>query len=232
MAQQVQLYDTTYKTFELSAREQVRLETYGDDIGKNSWLTTRRVDAHRAARAEPGSTRPGCRLWLGGGPDLVPRSHHRRARRRRRHQRPCESSRRQRGRERRRPRIARPLRASRRRRSRSRSTTRRSTRSSASTPSTICPTGRRASGLASAAQAGRQYPLHRPDRRHRLLSPARRSHSGPRSDSSSSRREREPSGASASPFDLVRCEDTTENVVAWRVAGTTLAPDTGSAHRR
>ena len=34
MAQQVQLYDTTYKTFELDARRQVRLETYGDDLGK------------------------------------------------------------------------------------------------------------------------------------------------------------------------------------------------------
>ena len=39
IAQQVQLYDTTYKTFELDARRQVRRETYGDDLGQNSWLS-------------------------------------------------------------------------------------------------------------------------------------------------------------------------------------------------
>src|SRR5438445_11107581 len=40
MAEHVQLYETTYRNFELSAREQVRLETYGEDIGQNGWLTT------------------------------------------------------------------------------------------------------------------------------------------------------------------------------------------------
>ena len=40
MADPVQLYDTTYSAFELSVPQVVRLETYGEDIGQNSWLTT------------------------------------------------------------------------------------------------------------------------------------------------------------------------------------------------
>src|SRR5579884_3880879 len=35
----VDLYDTTYGSFEADVREQVRRETYGEDIGQNSWLT-------------------------------------------------------------------------------------------------------------------------------------------------------------------------------------------------
>jgi len=35
----VDLYDTTYGSFETVAREQVRRETYGEDLGQNSWLT-------------------------------------------------------------------------------------------------------------------------------------------------------------------------------------------------
>ena len=84
----VQLYDTTYRTFELDARRRVRLETYGDDIGQNSWLTT---DEWRTAVDTLG-LRPGWSvldvgLWLGrsGHP---PRPHNRRPRRRRRRQRP------------------------------------------------------------------------------------------------------------------------------------------------
>jgi hypothetical protein len=40
MAEHVQLYDSTYGRFELDARQQVRVETYGEDLGQNSWLTT------------------------------------------------------------------------------------------------------------------------------------------------------------------------------------------------
>ena len=39
MTTQVQLYDTAYRRFALSARRRVREETYGEDIGQNSWLT-------------------------------------------------------------------------------------------------------------------------------------------------------------------------------------------------
>lgn len=35
----VRLYDATYGEFDLDARRQVRLETYGEDIGQNGWLT-------------------------------------------------------------------------------------------------------------------------------------------------------------------------------------------------
>jgi len=35
----VNLYDTTYGDFETIARQQVRRETYGEDVGQNSWLT-------------------------------------------------------------------------------------------------------------------------------------------------------------------------------------------------
>ena len=39
MTAHVQLYDTAYRRFALSARRRVREETYGEDIGQNSWLT-------------------------------------------------------------------------------------------------------------------------------------------------------------------------------------------------
>jgi SAM-dependent methyltransferase len=35
----VHLYDATYGEFDLDARRRVRLETYGEDIGQNGWLT-------------------------------------------------------------------------------------------------------------------------------------------------------------------------------------------------
>lgn len=35
----VPFYDRTYGGFQLGAREQVRQETYGEDLGQNSWLT-------------------------------------------------------------------------------------------------------------------------------------------------------------------------------------------------
>lgn len=39
MANPVDLYDTTYGTFAAGVREQVRLETYQEDIGQIGWLT-------------------------------------------------------------------------------------------------------------------------------------------------------------------------------------------------
>ncbi len=70
MAEHVQLYETTYRNFELSAREQVRLETYGEDIGQNGWLTT---DEWRAALTRL-ALGPGSRVLDvacgSGGPDL------------------------------------------------------------------------------------------------------------------------------------------------------------------
>jgi SAM-dependent methyltransferase len=35
----VRLYDATYGEFDLDARRRVRLETYGEDLGQNGWLT-------------------------------------------------------------------------------------------------------------------------------------------------------------------------------------------------
>jgi 2-polyprenyl-3-methyl-5-hydroxy-6-metoxy-1,4-benzoquinol methylase len=42
----VRLYDATYRRFQLGARQRVRLDTYGHDLGQNSWLT---IDEWRTA---------------------------------------------------------------------------------------------------------------------------------------------------------------------------------------
>src|SRR5579875_103566 len=39
MTESVDLYNTTYGGFEQAVREQVRRETYGEDLGQSSWLT-------------------------------------------------------------------------------------------------------------------------------------------------------------------------------------------------
>ena len=39
VADSVDLYDTTYSNLEMTALEQVRVETYGEDLGQSSWLT-------------------------------------------------------------------------------------------------------------------------------------------------------------------------------------------------
>ena len=39
MLEEVRLYDETYRDFDLDARRRVRLETHGEDIGQNGWLT-------------------------------------------------------------------------------------------------------------------------------------------------------------------------------------------------
>jgi SAM-dependent methyltransferase len=46
MSGPVRLYDATYERFQLDARQRVRLDTYGHDLGQNSWLT---IDEWRTA---------------------------------------------------------------------------------------------------------------------------------------------------------------------------------------
>jgi SAM-dependent methyltransferase len=70
MAEQVQLYDSTYGRFELGARRQVRVQTYGDDLGQNSWLTADEWQSGIASLAlRPGSTVLDVACGS-GGPDL------------------------------------------------------------------------------------------------------------------------------------------------------------------
>lgn len=40
MAQRVDLYDSAYGNYESDTYRQVRLETYGEDLGQTSWVTT------------------------------------------------------------------------------------------------------------------------------------------------------------------------------------------------
>ena len=42
MSQQVDLYNSTYGNFKKQVLAEVRCETYGEDIGQNSWITTER----------------------------------------------------------------------------------------------------------------------------------------------------------------------------------------------
>jgi SAM-dependent methyltransferase len=44
MTQRVDLYDSTYGNFEKQVLAEVRRETYGEDIGQNSWITTEEYD--------------------------------------------------------------------------------------------------------------------------------------------------------------------------------------------
>ncbi len=39
MSDYVDLFDSTYGNFATTVLEQVRRETFGEDIGQNSWLT-------------------------------------------------------------------------------------------------------------------------------------------------------------------------------------------------
>src|SRR5215467_6828293 len=40
MAAKVDLYDSAYGNYELDVYRQVRIETYGEDLGQTSWVTT------------------------------------------------------------------------------------------------------------------------------------------------------------------------------------------------
>jgi hypothetical protein len=40
VAQRVDLYDSAYGNYESDTYRQVRLETYGEDLGQTSWVTT------------------------------------------------------------------------------------------------------------------------------------------------------------------------------------------------
>jgi len=44
MSQQVDLYNSTYGNFKEQVNAEVRRETYGEDIGQNSWITTDEYD--------------------------------------------------------------------------------------------------------------------------------------------------------------------------------------------
>jgi SAM-dependent methyltransferase len=44
MTQQVDLYNSTYGNFKEQVLAEVRRETYGEDIGQNSWITTVEYD--------------------------------------------------------------------------------------------------------------------------------------------------------------------------------------------
>ena len=44
MSKQVDLYNSTYGNFQERVLEEIRRETYGEDIGQNSWITTSEYD--------------------------------------------------------------------------------------------------------------------------------------------------------------------------------------------
>src|SRR5512144_542420 len=44
MANQVDLYNSTYGNFREQVLAEIRRETYGEDIGQNSWITTDEYD--------------------------------------------------------------------------------------------------------------------------------------------------------------------------------------------
>jgi ubiquinone/menaquinone biosynthesis C-methylase UbiE len=60
MGGEVPFYDRTYGHFQLGARERVRRETYGEDLGQNSWLTAaeRQALAARARFVTVDASRP------------------------------------------------------------------------------------------------------------------------------------------------------------------------------
>lgn len=39
MGTKVDLYDSSYANYELDVYRQVRIETYGEDLGQTSWVT-------------------------------------------------------------------------------------------------------------------------------------------------------------------------------------------------
>ena len=45
MSNQVDLYNSTYGNFQERVLAEIRRETYGEDIGQNSWITTSEYDA-------------------------------------------------------------------------------------------------------------------------------------------------------------------------------------------
>jgi SAM-dependent methyltransferase len=45
MANQVDLYDSAYGNYELDLYRKIRIETYGEDLGQTSWVTTEESDA-------------------------------------------------------------------------------------------------------------------------------------------------------------------------------------------
>ena len=45
MSNPVDLYNSTYGNFQEQVLAEIRRETYGEDIGQNSWITTDEYDA-------------------------------------------------------------------------------------------------------------------------------------------------------------------------------------------
>ena len=45
MANQVDLYDSAYGNYELDVYREIRIETYGEDLGQTSWVTKEESDA-------------------------------------------------------------------------------------------------------------------------------------------------------------------------------------------
>src|SRR3984957_7768145 len=45
MSPKVDLYDSAYGNYELATYRQVRIETYGEDFGQTSWVTTEESNA-------------------------------------------------------------------------------------------------------------------------------------------------------------------------------------------
>jgi len=45
MANRVDLYDSAYENYELDLYRQIRIETYGEDLGQTSWVTTEESNA-------------------------------------------------------------------------------------------------------------------------------------------------------------------------------------------
>ena len=68
MSNRVDLYDSTYGNFKEQVLAEVRRETYGEDIGQNSWITAEEYDAFYGwlSLLPTACARSGERLWRPG----------------------------------------------------------------------------------------------------------------------------------------------------------------------
>ena len=66
MSGKVDLYDSAYGNYESATYRQVRIETYGEDLGRTSWVTTERIQCdppNAGAEIQFGCAGTGVRLW-------------------------------------------------------------------------------------------------------------------------------------------------------------------------
>ena len=56
MSQKVDLYDSAYGNYESDTYLQVRIETYGEDLGQTSWVTTEESKRQQANPHKSGGT--------------------------------------------------------------------------------------------------------------------------------------------------------------------------------